>query len=89
MGAVATWNGSGIYSEWKSESLESFFRRPGVSREKDYITHMRSKPRARRSQDGDSPTDENQALGGLLASCILFYLLLLFNRADVSECMQL
>ena len=53
------------------------FRRPGVSRENDYITHMRSKPRARRSQDGDSPTDENQALGGLLASCILFLFIII------------
>ena len=53
------------------------FRRPGVSRENGYGTHMRSKPRARRSQDGDSPTDENQALGGLLASCILFLFIII------------
>ena len=42
-----------------------------MSREKDYITHMRSKPRARRSQDGDSPTDENQALGRLLGNLLM------------------
>ena len=53
---------------------------------------MRSKPRARRSQDGDSPTDENQALGGFLAiSCMLHFilLLLLFNKADIPKRMQL
>ena len=55
------------------------FRRPGVSRENGYGTHMRSKPRARCSQDGDSPTDENQALGRLLGKFLhaAFYFIII------------
>ena len=40
---------------------------------------MQSKPRAHRSQDGDSPTDENQALGRLLGKFLhaAFYFIII------------